>query len=75
MMSLLTAVAPASRVFTTRITDLSEKLPQQHGVPAFMVGTVQIARTDTVSGASFRRLRRTFYLAADYENIANFMIR
>jgi len=40
MMSLMAAVAPVSRVFTTRFTSLSEKLPQKHGVPTLTSGTV-----------------------------------
>jgi hypothetical protein len=40
MMSLMAAVAPFSRVFTTRFTSLSEKLPQEHGVPTLTSGTV-----------------------------------
>lgn len=39
MTSLIAAVAPVSRVFTTRFTNLSEKLPLKHGVPTPTSGT------------------------------------
>lgn len=37
MTSLMTAVAPVLGVFTTRTTNLSEKLPQKHGAPALTI--------------------------------------
>jgi hypothetical protein len=36
--SLIAAVAPVSRVFTTRFINLSEQLPQKHGVPTLTSG-------------------------------------
>jgi hypothetical protein len=39
MTSLIAAVAPVSRVFSTRFTNLSEKLPQKHGVPTLTCRT------------------------------------
>lgn len=40
----MAAVAPVSRVYTTRFTSVSEKLPQKHGVPTLTSGTTNCSR-------------------------------
>ena len=43
MTSLMAAVAPVSRMFTTRFTNLPEKLPQKHGVPTLTSETANFS--------------------------------